>query len=394
MKDHMRNFVFITHNPDTFSNPMLVALFEELQKKGKVTLFAPEQKFERPDSLRSMEIHRAPVIKYKFSFKPIIALMTFFNYLRLRKAIKQIDECVLAGIDPKGLITAANNSQYFRSVEKLGYISFEIFFWDELQNSPGSMMEKEWEVMSSKDLDFVIISDERRFKLLMNENRLREDIDVFYVPVAPKNTMKPPGHTRRDGLARVVYSGSLSPEYGVDHLLNALESGIGTNLDLEFHSRYKLTEDNAYRKRIAKLQSTGVNIRLHDKVFHEQEEYLSYLSGVDVGICFYVPSEKYGKYGNKNIKYIGLSSGKLSYFAMMGIPVLMYGCEQFDDLNRKFDFGYVLKDPGKFQTGVENIMGNFVSKRNGCEKLYNELLEPEKNLEPLIRYLCLENMLT
>jgi len=389
----MRNFVFITHNPDTFSNPILVALFEELLKKGKVTLFAPDQKFDKPDSLRSIEIYRAPVIKYKFGFKPIISLMIFLNYLRLRKAIKQTDECVLAGIDPKGLITAANYSRYFRSVTRLGYISFEIFFRDELHSSPGSMIEKEWEVKSSKELDFVIISDELRFKLLRDENRLREDIDVFYVPVAPKNTMKPIEHKRRDGHVKIVYSGSLDPSYGVDQVLDALESGIGKNLYLEFHSRYKLNEDNPYRKRITKVQSTGVNIRLHDEVFHEQEEYLSYLSGFDVGICFYVPSEKYGKYGNKNIKYIGLSSGKLSYFAMMGIPVLMYGCEQFKDLNEKFDFGYVLKDPGEFQKGIENIMENFLSKRSGCEKLYNELLEPEKNLEPLIQYLCLENIL-
>jgi len=383
----MRDFVFFTHNKDTFSNPMLVSLFEDLQERGRITLFAPEQEFNKPRTLDSISVRKAPHIKYKFSLKPLIYLMIIINYIRLRKIINEFDECVLAGIDPKGFISAALYGKYFRSINKLGYISFEIFFMDELRHSNGSVIEKEWEIRCSEKVDFVVISDEERWGLLRKENSFRDDVEVFYVPVAPKRSVGPPSIKERSDPLKIVYSGSLDPAFGVDRLLDAIGSSDNRGLDMEFHSRYRLDENDHYRKRIRGLESDGVRIRLNDDVYHEQEEYLEYLSRFDVGVCFYLPSDEFGKYSNKNIKYIGLSSGKLSYYVMMGIPVLMYGSDQFEKLNNNYNFGHVLKQIDEVVGGVENIANEFENKRRGCELFYQEVLNPEKKLKHLLQYL-------
>ena len=122
----------ITPNTDTFTNPTMCSLFAFLESKGeKVILFGPEQTPSCPADIKNVELQ---TVDFKLTLRnPRFWLSQLQSYRKVTKAIRRFGIKTLMGVDAKGLITAGRIKKYLFPNIRLCYLSFEIFFSDEVK---------------------------------------------------------------------------------------------------------------------------------------------------------------------------------------------------------------------------------------------------------------------
>ena len=76
------------------------------------------------------------------------------------------------------------------------------------------------------------------------------------------------------------------------------------------------------------------------------------LAGVDAGLAFYKPVYT-TPYNGKNLKYVGLSSGKISTYLRYGIPILTNNIGKYADIIKTNKLGFVLEHPDKLGSVLE-----------------------------------------
>ena len=124
---------------------------------------------------------------------------------------------------------------------------------------------------------------------------------------------------------------------------------------------------------------------LNDKYFVDEGEYLEFLAAFDFGLVLYVPDG--GMYTGKNIKNIGLASGKFAAYCMLDLPIIFCSCSEYDKLNTEYEFGYSVSDKDGFWKLLSFSLPNL---RSGSPlKLYNNKLDPLDSITKLIDKLVL-----
>jgi hypothetical protein len=344
MNNKRKEIIVFTKNRDTFSNPTLVLFFRMLLERGhKVHLFAPSQYSKLPFNLPQFVLH-SPRQRPPGSLLPHRVQNFLENIFFLWKAIsvgKFQAKRLVIGIDPYGLILA-NRFATLTKQCTLGYLSFEIIFWDELWKPTQSRL-KSREAKASQKIDFCLVQDGHREELLKTENQIQKQCLFFHVPVAPQaSDQLTVGLRKPHRPCRIIFTGTLSAYTGVDRLLVIMKTEWDNEFTLEFHTRILLDKFDPYMVQISQMQAQGLPILIHDEVFTDEAEYHSYLNQFDIGLCFYYPNRRVSLYTGKNIEHIGLSSGKFSTFMMLGIPTITSKCETYSELNSTFCFGKVL----------------------------------------------------
>jgi len=159
----------------------------------------------------------------------------------------------------------------------------------------------------------IIFTDEQRAKDFFNLLGY-ELSNIAYLPVSVRiNNITMKKESDSD-LTNIIYSGYFANWACVHEIVNLFNSCEQQNIKLTLHGHSMGTED--YFKKTHELCMCNSNIIL-EKLFYNDDKYVSFLSKYDIGIAFYKDINNDGNFSN-----IILSSGKIAAYLSAGLAVL------------------------------------------------------------------------
>lgn len=380
LKDNILNnkrIAIFEPNPDIATNPSLICLIEELTNAGaSVDVFMPRYgNYPKLDSRYliypfpiELRLWSGNLLSTLINWKHFIVSQTWHSHQILKK--NRYD--LFFGIDSKGIIAAARYAKT-KNVPLI-YLSYEIFFKDELIKK-SDLLEKKQEILASHLAQSIIIQDKWRAELLAKENRL-DNIKFLYLPVAPR--LQKITHTSNYLRAKykipsdffiVLHSGSFEDWTYAEELLENAKKWPD-NVILVIHTRYKPNRMHRYI-RITRRQNPNKIILSTDPL--NSIEYESMICSADIGLVFYKFSPL-SKYLQKNIETIGLSSGKFSYYAKYGLPIISINQKTYAELLQEYEYGYNLTSFDELPGALLNIISNYEKLSSEAMRLFKEKL--------------------
>jgi glycosyltransferase involved in cell wall biosynthesis len=339
---HLRGkrFALFEPNPDFATNPTLVQLASSLLRCGaEVDLIMPPAGAFPDVALRAR----------RWAYAPSLDIRDLLGRRGLRMVLRRLSGTLLRalcrfgyydvviGIDPAGIVDA--HGHVARGTTPLVYLSFEIFFEDELC-SDEERDAKRRERVASRAAAVTIVQDERRGALLARENRISQ-APMLYVPVAPAREPRAPDTRfwhRRYGLAEsdvvVLHSGSFAPWTYADELLRSTKHW-DPRFVLVVHSRFARPEADARSDRAGRV--------IFSSIPAPASAYDEMVASADIGLVLYKACAD-SKYSGKNLENIGLASGKLAFYAKYGLPVVTVGQRSLGELFTKHGCGINVDD--------------------------------------------------
>lgn len=372
-----KHYIVLTPNVDTFTNPTMVALFETLQHDGdSVVLFGPKQVVPCPENIKNVDMVES-VFRLNFFRNPKFLLKQLKTYRSIVSTIKKYDVKTVMVVDPLGVIAGGRLKKYFCKDVKISYLSFEIFFKNELSGHYLKLKEKE--IYYSKYIDSLLIQDEVRKELIFKENSLNLPSEkVALVPVSPNEIKINNVVDVRSifGISNdkklVIYSGSVGKWCGTDAIIEMFDKGYWPQTHhLVFHTRRPISANDKYYSDLMRLdKDENISFTLHANPFDSFAELGSFLKGFDVALALYYPNNENAYYG-MNMQEIGLSSGKFSMYMMLGLPTIVTPCRTYNTLAEKYKFGAILNNINEISPLL-----NSDYNREEARRLYDEVLRP------------------
>jgi len=278
---------------------------------------------------------------------------------------------VIIGCDPDGIIAAHAHSLAFRL--PLVYLSFEIFFWDELITEEDKLQKKK-EIEACKHVNVVIIQDHVRAELLSKENNI--DLSKFVLlPVAPKGPARMDNSDflrRRFNIEKdriiVLHTGGFEPRtFG--HELVASAQNWPDNFVLVIHTRCR-DENDQYLLEARKKNDPSKVIFSTEPVSYSSYEKL--VNSCDIGLV--LQTQGFTKYSQKNVYHIGLSSGKLSFYTKFGKPVITNNLPTYENLINAYGAGRVISEIAEMPKAINEILEDYSRIAQNSVHLFEEKL--------------------
>jgi hypothetical protein len=393
--------IFQPHR-DSATNPSIVALIHELERSGvwtdlfmsnpgalpsfsfgrtRIFPFVPDYpvgKFHRGLWRDLWTLHRERV---RFTEGRMVGVsVEVLSRLRAELAFRIHAERLfrrrrydlLIGVDSAGIVAA---SEYgLRFGVPYVYWSFEIFFRDELVRG-FELATKKAEIPASRGAAAVLIQDPNRAKLLAEENGL--DLAKFlFLPVAPAGQPAiPPSDYFRKSLGLepetriILHPGSFADWTCAAELIDASHN-LRPGLVVVVHTKYRPGRNDPWIKRLRERQHCA--LRLSDQPL-TMEAFEAALESVDLGAVLYRPVV--GRYTQRNLANVGLSSGKFSMFMRHGIPVICLPQTIFRELETVYGFGAVIGSLEELAPIAESILSDRSHYSAEARRLYRERLD-------------------
>jgi O-antigen biosynthesis protein len=242
---------------------------------------------------------------------------------------------LIIGVDA-GVIEASWIARHSGAAHAL--LSYEIFFADEI-----SPRAKALEIEACRDISFAICQDGLRSRKLCLEQQIAP-AKILHIPVAGRRyqpaTTKPRLLHRLfdlpDDTKIALHIGSFE---GWTHAHYLLESTKYWPDDwvLVIHERYGRSPET--QQLVRNLAAAG-RVKLSGETFDNFRLMKEFIQSADAGIALYRPMPD-DKYLGQNMKYVGLSSGKISSYLQHGIPVITHDIGELSDWIRFYGAGLV-----------------------------------------------------
>jgi hypothetical protein len=366
--------------PDFATNPTLVGLCHALTEAGaRVDVLMPRSgRFPSGDGLAAghrfpyrIPIWRGDLRRTLRGWGRGLQELPFRRQVNRLFARGSFD--LIVGVDSDGIVEGHRYAQRFGL--PLAYLSFEIFFWDEL-GSPYERRRKARESEASRAANPVIIQDAQRAQLLAAENDL-EMPRFAYLPVSPTG-VSPTGssdflRTRfeiPEAQTIVLHSGGFGDETYAQELL---ESAAAWPADfvLVIHTKYRPGQRDPYVELVRDADLPNVILSTEPL---PAEEYESMVASADLGLVLYktIPGSLFRQ---KNIECIGLSSGKFSYYLKHGLPVVSIGQQTYADLLGEYEFGENLSSFDEMPGALARIRSRHEWHSAEAKRLFSERLD-------------------
>lgn len=281
-------------------------------------------------------------------------------------------------IDESSLETV---SEIVGDSQNLMYLSLE------LPSTEISYSEKQCEMFNR--MKVVMVQDDNRLNTLKQVYKA-EDITqkalIVYVPnnsVPNKSTKKlvGVGEQFKDIPQDKVKCASIGM---VERPVYALEIAKSfkdiENAVLIYHDRSKIHTSKPYVKEI--IKNNDKNLYLSKQVYDFEDIEFAY-KGFDIGIACYRPQ-------NDDFKYIGKASGKLCFYMMYNIPVIVNNLPGLADLIEKYNCGVVIDDvenPAEWANAINTIMSDYEGYKSRVAQCYKNEFDFSEKIKPLEQYL-------
>lgn len=369
----LKNVLLIHTDGNTFNNPTLKCVVDLLLEKGvKVTIRYPHSIAPMPEiiglTLLPFNIWYRKIKNVIFNIICWEWLSRFSVWLEHICLYKDYD--LIIGVDRRGLIEAYH-------LHKISNTPFVFFSFEIMFSSETSSRYKAAEIFASRYVKHWFVQDELRAKHLEIENGLDSTTKTL-IPLASSGHPSPETRRLRDYLGIPVEKkvaiaiGSISNWSMTPDIIATVHSWPEEWV-LIIHDRYGRTE--------LELEKIGCDpSSLNDRVYISRlsptsvDDMSDILAGVSVGLAFYKPVFT-SPYTGNNMKYIGISSGKISTFLRHEIPIILNEIGMYSDFARKYGFGIVVDDVKKIGSSLDLL--THPTMRQNAKSFYLEYLNFE-----------------
>jgi hypothetical protein len=397
MTDSQPRILIIYPYSSLDTNPTMTFLIESLAARkmridilaGRSDSFATPESFLTPESFG--ETVRLELLPFDFFFRwwspvtglPLRLAMRFLgsggrSRYSLRfdhaffKYVQASRYSVIVGVDPHGIVLA--NALNGWTKKPLVYISFEILFSEDVDNDRDAELMR-LERAACQRSSFVLIQDDERAQAFCRETSFPHE-RVFTVPVAPppqpigksdflRKTLKIPPEKRI-----VLYCGNLQSWASRDELAE-LVSYWPEEYCLVIHNRSNV--QRTLQRFLDRFTETG-------KIFISaapvgRKEMGALVSSADFGLAPYKPVPGDLWMGN-NLYHLGFASGKVSYYALCGLPILARPLPVFEREFSSYKCGkiyYRLAETGDL---LEEMTRDYKNYSMESKRFYDERLNP------------------
>ena len=373
---------------DYESTPCVKSLAEEIAAGGiDVDIFTIENKaFPAPEvnqNEKGIRILYCPFIKQDSFWEDVSLVTSLFSiWVYYHMLISRHRYIVACGI--RALFIAGFYSLF--TGKKVIYNSLELYIDREIEK-PFRKLYKRAEGFFNRRVERSITQDEKRASILAYENKLDiESILIFPNSTRGPSKRKPPEYKeqliKKYSLPKdakiILYAGSFFESWAlIEPLLRSFESWPD-DWFLMLHSRMNSSDVDEACERLSLSDSKNL-ILSNDSLTNRDYEYL--VQGCDVGIALYNAEE------SDNIKYVGLSSGKIAQYLKYGLPIIVNDLPVWDELIPKYGCGAVINTGEDITESLGAIFGTYGDYQDGAIKAFDELFTLENFTPEILRAL-------
>ena len=355
---------------DIDTNPTLMGLIRSLIQGGfELDLCHETRDFFLPPSLPSRGITCFSVPTWKNCQKEVTEFID-------RQREGEPYSYVIA-VDPQGLFVALPHVQHLQV--PLIYLSFELTFLDELRDEDDVRLKK-IEIEASQLAELVIIQDEKRGQLLAQENSLALEKFV-YLPNAPTDF---PACQHCDYLRKelgipaekriVLHAGSFDFWTFGEELFNAAHQWDDSYI-LVIHIRQFPRKDDLVTRLMSHCDPNKVRFSTQPIPY---DRYGEVVASCDVGLVLYKITPT--KFTQKNLYHIGLSSGKFSYFARHGKPVVTNHLPTYREIFNRYHNGLCVRSIESLGQTLTDLDGDLRKMGKNNRHFFEDKLDFTKNM--------------
>ncbi len=389
--------------------PTVINLAELLSKNDfKVTIYTRDTGYVRPaifnDSISVIYFSR-PIEFEKFikllnkiklgSLVPTILLMLFaFQILiyQFKYSRKNADDSISLGVDTNGAILALLETCFTKS--RLVYLSLELADADKESFPHFDRWRRTFDRFAYRRSVCLIIQDEDRFKSLCKYGRYIHK-KVFYIANSVflyglnKNTTSSESSNlfrERFNLEKneyphlILQAGMIADEVFSKELATAFNS-IKKSFSLIFHSSREINLNEPYIETLRDINTSNLYLSL-DPLPYEQIDRV-FISAT-IGLAFY-------RAVDDNFSQIAKASGKLSGYLKCGKPVLISDLQSLVQLNEKYQFGIVIKDPSssaEVEQALEKVISNYDFYSSNAISCYEQEFDFGGQSRPFLEFIA------
>ena len=259
-----------------------------------------------------------------------------------------------------------------------------IYLTLELPNTDYVSTQKESELFNR--MKAVMVQDENRLNTLKQVYRAPEIEQRAKIIYLPNNSI--PNKSKKElvgvgeqfknipqGKAKCASIGMIENtvySYEIAKVFSQLDNSV-----LIYHNRIKVNKKRDIVKKIMAVNNR--NLYLSNLVYDFEDIEYAY-KGFDIGIACYNPM-------NADFKFIGKASGKLNYYMMYDIPVIVNRLPALAELVEQYNCGVVIdnvEDVQEWKNAIDRIMsdyGGYKSRVSECYKCEFDFLEKIKPLK-------------
>jgi glycosyltransferase involved in cell wall biosynthesis len=362
---------------DIDTNPTLMGLMRSLIGQGfDIDIICETRDFFLPPSLPHEHVTMHPVSSWRNCAQQLQEQW----YLKLQ----QKKYSFIIAVDPQALY--AGRYLLRNIVVPLIYLSFEILFWDELEKIDDFKL-KENEIELLRQASLIIIQDKERAGKLATENKL-EDIDFLYLPNAPRDEKRLESSSfLRDKFnissskKIILHTGSFDFWTAGEELIAATEK-FPDDYILIIHSRQIPGKEDFITQMQSSCDPTKVIFSTDPLPF---DDYAKLVESCDIGLVLYKISPTI--FTQKNLYHIGLSSGKFSYFARHGKPVITTDFPSFQAILNEYQNGLCVRQVSDIGDILQANRAGFSEMGQNNRRFFKERLDFSMNIIPIIERL-------
>jgi glycosyltransferase involved in cell wall biosynthesis len=302
---------------------------------------------------------------------------------RVKRHVKIPYKCIIA-VDPQGLVIAKKLASLIHV--PLVYYSLELLLSYEVKDKRDRDLKLQ-EQQLCKKAAFVITQDKERAELLARDN----DISTGRILCIPNSPLGKAERRQSDYLRIkynisadkkiILHSGSI---YTWTCILELIHSTFAWPADwvLVCHTRHASSTLNPeYLTALRYLGKLGKVIFSFDPL--PQEEYPLLVQSADIGVAFY-SIQNTTTYTQDNIRFIGLSSGKLAYYLQSGLPVLVNEIPSLRRLVTTYKCGLVVDDPADTHYAIKHLLSDYETYSNNAVECFRKEFAFEQKFNNVI----------
>ena len=303
--------------------------------------------------------------------------------------LRLIDKYSLViGVDRDGIISAALVARQLGV--PYGLISYEIFFSDET----GAEFKLP-EITACANVRFAVCQGRERSRHLASENRIPLD-KLIDIPVAGRRVRRGARNNMLHatfGLSPetkiALYIGSVVSQWAmVDDLIRNAQNW-DDDWALVLHNRYG--DHNLLRLRQRHQGAARVHFTPQSGLSFKALQAL--VQSADLGIALYRPTFA-NVYEGNNLKYLGLSSGKIATYLQHGVPVVVNDIgemsKHIDECRLGIHIHSLDELPARLRAADRTVIDGW---RENCYRFFEKELDLDNRIGPLLDAIkaCLSN---
>ena len=414
MVDKRNIAIIFSNNNNFFQNPHSIELINKLKENSYSVLFCLEkQNFGIPESYKKNNFiflndiyipnfilingikNLLSKILFKSKFKTIEGFLYIFKdfslniydlckiifhniYLSFKIFFTSLpfNKRIILGIDEYGYLMT-HDLMLFNQFSNKVFVSHELYFDDEINDQLLEIKNQAHKKIYG--CKYIISTCRERLQVLVNSSSYKNSFinkRFFCIPVSYSSKMCPNNIVKKLS-GNLIYTGTISKACRTFELIKLFaESHELSSYNLYFNSYHKF-----------EIKKSPKNVFFLNNPIPEIKDYISYISTFDIGLVLYYPDINIGPHFGKNIEFIGLSSGKFSLFAMLGIPIICSPNYSYIELFKQYKFGCVIEDLNKIPQSIKTIYEDYDFFSSECKRLYWDILEPSRKLNEFSFYL-------